>query len=87
MSYNHGPRTRAALAIGGMAALIALAKAEQLVADARGTGAAVLLAVAVFAGCMLVRSLHGQWRAKLTRPAPVRLPERDGSLEPANSAS
>lgn len=85
------PLARLALAGGGIGALVALAKAEQLIAGtiggARGFLAAALLAVAVFSGCGLARSLRSRRVPGLTRPVPVRLPERAESLEPANSAS
>lgn len=88
---NHGPRVRLALAAGGIAALVALAEAEKLIAGtiggARGLLAAILLAGAVFSGCGLAHSLRRYRHPGLTRPGPVRLPERGESLEPANSAS
>lgn len=88
---NHGPRVRLALAAGGIAVLVALAEAEKLIAGtiggARGTLAAVLLAGMAFGGCGLVHSLRSRRVPGLTRPAPVRLPDRAESLEPANFAS
>lgn len=91
MSSNHGPRARLALAAGGIAVLVALAAAERYAAGtiggARGTLAAVLLAGMAFGGCGLVHSLRSRRVPGLTRPGPVRLPERAEHLEPANSAS
>lgn len=85
---NHGrsPLARSALAAGGIAVLIGLAKLEEVIADtiggARGLSAAALLALAVFAACALAAAWR-QWRPGLTRPAPVRLPERSrDDLEP-----
>lgn len=89
---NHGPRARLALAAGGVGALVALAKIEQLIAGtiggARGLLAAILLAGVVFSGCGLVHSLRRYRAPGLTRPGPVRLPERArDDLEPVNSLS
>ena len=91
MSSNHGPWKRAILAAGGIAALVLLAEAEKLIAGtiggARGPLAAVLLAGAVFGACRLAHRWPRYRPTPLTRPAPVRLPERGEHLEPANSAS
>lgn len=87
---NHGksPLARLVLAAGSVGTLIAAAMLARYVASSiggdRGTYIAALLAVAVFGSCGLARN----WRRyRLTRPAPVRLPERAEHLEPANSAS
>jgi len=91
MSSNLGPLARAILAAGGIAVLVLLAAAEELIAGtiggARGTLVAVLLAFAVFSGCDLVHSLRSRRQPGLTRPAPVRLPERAEVTEPAKSAA
>lgn len=83
------PLARLALAAGGIGVLVALAEAEKVIAGtiggARGLLAAVLLAGVVFSGCGLAHSLRRSRPAGLTRPAPVRLPERAEHLEPANS--
>lgn len=82
---------RIALAAGGIGTLVVLAKLEEVIAGtvggARGILAAVLLALAVFSGCGLARSLHTRRTPGLTRPAPVRLPERGDDLEPAGRAA
>ena len=81
------PLARAALAVAGIGVLVALAAAERyaagLIGGARGTLAAVLIAGAVFSGCGLAHALRSRWVPGLTRPAPVRLPERGEHLEPA----
>lgn len=82
------PLARAALAAGGIGVLVALAAACACAAGsiggARGILAAVLLAGAVFSGCGLAHSLRSRRVPGLTRPAPVRLPERArDDLEPA----
>jgi hypothetical protein len=91
MSSNHGPRARLALAAGGLLAVAVLAEAMRLTAGtiggARGLLAAVLLAGAVFGSCRLAHSRRTRRQPGLTRPAPVRLPERSEHLEPANSAT
>ena len=89
--HARSPLARLVLAAGGIAAFVTLAEAMKLIAGtiggARGTLAAVLLAGAVFSGCGLAHSLRSRREPGLTRPAPVRLPERGEHLEPANSAS
>ena len=85
-SPRRSPLARLALAAGGIGVLVALAKIEQVIAGtiggARGLTVAVLIALAVFAACGLAAARH-QWRPRLTRPAPVRLPERHADdLEP-----
>ena len=89
---NHGrpPLARLALAAGGIAALVLLAAAEKYLADSiggvHGLFGAVLLAGAVFGGCGLVHSLRSRREPRLTRPAPVRLPEPAADdLEPVNA--
>jgi hypothetical protein len=92
-SSNHDrrPLARLALAAGSVGLLIAAAELARYVASsiggARGTFIAALLAVAVFGSCGLVHSLRRNREPGLTRPAPVRLPERGEHLEPANSPS
>lgn len=88
-SPRRSPLARLVLAVGGIGVLVALAKLEQLTADsiggARGRLAAVAIALAVFAACGLAAGWR-QWRPRLTRPAPVRMPERSrDDLEPVNS--
>ena len=89
---KHGcrPLARLALAVGGIAALIALAAAAHAVSGmaggSRGTLAGIVLAGAVFAGCGLGHSLRSRREPRLTRPAPVRLPEPAApDLEPVNA--
>lgn len=91
---NHGrsPLASITLAAGGIGVLVALAAAEKYVAGtiggARGLFAAVLLAGAVFSGCGLAHSLRSRRVPGLTRPAPVRLPDRSrDDLEPAEALS
>lgn len=88
---DRSPLARTILAAGGIAALVALAEAEKVIAGtiggARGLLAAVLLAGAVFSGCGLAHNLRRYRAERLTRPAPVRLPDRAEHLEPANSAT
>jgi hypothetical protein len=90
-NHDRSPLARLALAAGSVAALIVLAEVMKLIAGtiggARGTLAAVLLAGAVFSGCGLVHSLRSRRVPGLTRPAPVRLPERPEATEPAKSAA
>lgn len=94
MSSNH-PATaaaRIALAVLGLSAFFALAALMGVVAGflggARGILAAVLLAGAVSSGCGLAHSLRSRRAPGLTRPAPVRLPERSrDDLEPVNYAA
>jgi hypothetical protein len=87
----HGPMARLGFALGGIGVLVALAEAEKLIAGtiggARGRFAAILVAGAVFGCCRLAHSLRRSREPGLTRPAPVRLPERGEHLEPANSAT
>lgn len=82
------PLARLALAAGGVGVLTALAAACTLAAGsiggARGTLTAVLLAGTVFGGCRLVHGLRPRRVPGLTRPGPVRLPDRAAAdLEPA----
>lgn len=85
------PLARLALAAGGVGVLLALAAAMRYAAGsiggargARGTLAAVLLAAAVSGGCRLAHSLRSRRAPGLTRPGPVRLPDRAAAdLEPA----
>lgn len=88
MSYKHSRAARLALAALGLSAVFALAALMGAVAGflggARGILAAVLLAGAVFSGCGLAHSLRSRREPGLTRPAPVRLPERTpADLKPA----
>jgi hypothetical protein len=85
--HDRRPLARIALAAGSVGTLIAAAMLARYVADSiggdRGTYIAALLAVAVFGSCGLAHSLR---RYRLTRPAPVRLPERTaGDLEPGGT--
>lgn len=88
-AFNH---RKAILALSGIASLIAFAVILQLAADtiggARGLLAGVVLAVVVFGGCGLVHSMRQPGVLRLTRPAPVVLPEPAGDLpEPAGHLS
>lgn len=92
MSYKHSRAARLALAVLGLSVFFALAAAMGTVAGflggARGTLAAVLLAGAAFGGCGLARFLRSRRVPGLTRPAPVRAPERSrDDLEPVNYAA
>lgn len=86
------PLARLALAAGGIGALAATAvlahAAAGSIGGTRGTLAvAALLGIWAVAGCGLAHSLRSRRQPGLTRPGPVRLPERAEHLEPANSAS
>jgi len=89
--HARSPMARLVLAAGGIAAVATLAEAMKLTAGTiggtRGLLAAVLLAGAVFSGCGLIHSLRSRREPGLTRPAPVRLPERPEATEPAKSAA
>jgi hypothetical protein len=85
--HARSPVARLALAAGSVGVLIAAAMLARYVASSiggdRGTYVAALLAVAVFGTCGLA---HNWRRYRLTRPAPVRLPERTaGDLEPVRA--
>lgn len=88
MSFNQprSPLARLALAAGGIAVLTGLAKAEQVIAGtiggSRGLQVAAALAFLVFSLCSLGAAWR-QWKPRLTKPAPVWLPERHADdLEP-----
>jgi hypothetical protein len=84
---SHARRVLARLALG-LAALLAVAAAADLAARFGGTPAGVLVIGAVSGGCGLVHSLRSRREPRLTRPAPVRLPEPAADdLEPANALS
>jgi hypothetical protein len=86
---NHARRlvARVALAAGGVGTLTAAAAVARYAAGLYGTLAGVLISVALFGGCGLVCSLRTFRAAGLTRPAPVRLPEPAGDLEPTRTAA
>ena len=84
------PLARLALAAGSVGALIAAAALARYVASSiggeRGTYVTALLAVAAFGACGLAHGLRRYRVPGLTRPAPVRLPERAADdLEPARA--
>lgn len=86
--HARSPLARLALAAGGIAALVAAAGgiyvADTLIGGLRGLAAGVLLACAVTAVCGLVFRETPRRPQVLTRPAPVRLPERD-ACEPVKT--
>ncbi len=87
---KHGrrPLARLALAAGGIGALIVVAGFADLAARHFGVLAGAALICAVFAGCGLAFRPRPHHAPHLSRPAPVRLPERarDGT-EPVKALS
>lgn len=81
--HDRGPLARLALAAGGIGLLAFVAVVARYAADAYGPLAGILAACAPFGACGLVSGLRTFRAAGLTRPAPVRLPERArDDLEP-----
>jgi hypothetical protein len=83
--HDRSRRARLVLAIGGIAAVLAACGAADLAARRYGTLAGAALIAAVFAACWIVFRVRPLLHA--ARPAPVRLPEPAGDLEPASSLS
>jgi hypothetical protein len=87
-NHDRSPLASITLAAGGVGILVAFAAALEYVAGTRGFLAAVLLAGAVSGGCRLLHSLQPRRVPGLTRPAPVRLPDRARDVpEPARNAA
>jgi hypothetical protein len=86
--HGRSPLARIALAAGGVAAFVAVCEAAWVVSVLAGPGgviAGAAVIVAVFTACWYVFRIRPELRA--ARPAPVRLPEPAGDLEPASSLS
>lgn len=91
MPFKHAAAARPALAVFGLSAAV-FASAALLGAVAgfigtRATIGVVLLTGAVFSGCRLWAGLRPHREPRLTRPAPVRLPEVTKPQEPARTAA
>lgn len=86
-SHARSGRSSLALAAGGIGVLVAAAAVLRYAAEAVGTVPAAVIAGWLLAGCGLAHSVRSHRVPGLTRPAPVRLPERGEHLEPARNAA